>query len=74
MKAVLLIIDGMGDLPTPKTPLQAARKPNLDKLAKECCSGLMSTIAPFIVAGSDTSHLNLLGYNPHEYYCGRGPL
>ncbi len=73
-KAVLLIIDGLGDLPTPKTSLQAAKKPNLDRLAKMGCSGLMSTISPFIVAGSDTSHLNLLGYDPKTYYGGRGPL
>jgi len=73
-KAILLIIDGLGDLPTPKTPLQTAKKPNLDKLAKDGITGLMSTIGRGIVPGSDTGHLQLLGYEPREYYHGRGPL
>ncbi len=73
-KAILLIIDGLGDLPTPKTPLQAAKKPNFDKLAKSGAVGLLSPIAPYIVPGSDTAHLNILGYDPAIYYPGRGPL
>ena len=39
MKYVMLIIDGASDYPVPdldgKTPLQVARKPNLDRLAAE---------------------------------------
>lgn len=73
-KAILLIIDGLGDLPTPKTPLQAAKKTNFDRLAKSGAVGLLSPIAPYIVPGSDTAHLNILGYDPHTYYPGRGPL
>jgi 2,3-bisphosphoglycerate-independent phosphoglycerate mutase len=73
-KAILLIIDGLGDLPTPKTPLQAARTPNLDNLAKEGISGMMSPVAKYVVPGSDVSHLNLLGYDPAIFYRGRGPL
>ena len=73
-KAILLIIDGLGDLPTPKTPLQAAKKPNFDKLAQKGITGLMTPITPFVVPGSDTSHLNILGYDPKTYYIGRGPF
>jgi len=73
-KAILLIIDGLGDLPTPKTPLQAAKKPNFDRLAKLGISGMMSSIKRFIVPGSDVSHLNILGYDPTIFYHGRGPL
>jgi 2,3-bisphosphoglycerate-independent phosphoglycerate mutase len=73
-KAILLIIDGLGDLPTPKTPLQAAKKPNLDRLAKSGITGMMSPVKRFIVPGSDVSHLNLLGYDPSIFYHGRGPL
>jgi 2,3-bisphosphoglycerate-independent phosphoglycerate mutase len=73
-KAILVILDGLGDLPTPKTPLQAAKKPNLDKLAKNGCTGLLSPLGRGIVPGSDTSHLQILGYDPNVFYCGRGPL
>ncbi len=73
-KAILFIIDGLGDLPTPKTPLQAAKKPNFDTLAKEGITGLVSTISNGVVPGSDVSHLQLFGYDPHTYYPGRGPL
>jgi 2,3-bisphosphoglycerate-independent phosphoglycerate mutase len=73
-KAILLIIDGLGDLPTPKTPLQAAKKPNIDKLAKEGITGMMSPVAKYVVPGSDVAHLNILGYDPAIFYRGRGPL
>jgi 2,3-bisphosphoglycerate-independent phosphoglycerate mutase len=73
-KAILLIIDGLGDLPTPKTPLQAAKKPNLDRLAKEGITGMMSPVKRYLVPGSDVSHLNILGYDPTVFYNGRGPL
>ncbi len=73
-KAILLIIDGLGDLPSPKSPLQAARKPNFDRLAKEGISGMMSPVARYVVPGSDVAHLNILGYDPAIFYHGRGPL
>lgn len=73
-KALLLVIDGLGDLPTPETPLQAAKKPNMDRLSRNGISGMLSTIKRFLVPGSDVSHLNLLGYDPMVFYTGRGPL
>jgi len=73
-KAVVLVIDGVGDLPTPKTPLQAAKKPNLDQLAAEGITGLLSTVGRGVVPGSDTSHLRIFGYEPKICYPGRGPL
>ncbi len=74
-KAILLILDGLGDLPAPKsTPLQMAKKPNIERLAKNGIQGLMSTISRGTVPGSDTAHLSILGYAPEKYYCGRGPL
>ncbi len=77
-KILFLVIDGVSDRPCPelagKTPLQAAKKPNLDALAEEGVCGIMDTIAPGIRPGSDTAHLALLGYDPHAYYTGRGPL
>lgn len=75
-KAILLILDGLGDMPDKRgnTPLSAARKPNTDKMAAEGETGLLSPIGRGNVPGSDTSHLTLLGYPYWEYYCGRGPL
>ena len=72
--AILLIIDGLGDLPTPKTALQMAKTPNLDNMAKKGITGLMSPFDLGVVPGSDTSHLNLFGYDPVISYPGRGPL
>ncbi|MFH1393550.1 MAG: 2,3-bisphosphoglycerate-independent phosphoglycerate mutase [Candidatus Micrarchaeota archaeon] len=73
-KVILFIIDGLGDLPTPKTPLQAAKTPNLDKIAHKGITGLLAPLGRGVVPGSDTSHLELLGYDPRLFYCGRGPL
>lgn len=73
-KAVLIVCDGMGDLPDAKgrTPLSAAKKPNMDRLAAEGITGLMHTIGRGIIPGSDTAHLALFGYDPRCYYSGRG--
>ncbi len=77
-KAILVIADGLGDRPVKelgnKTPLEATEKPNIDRLAAEAECGLMDPIAPGIRAGSDTSHLAILGYDPYTYYTGRGPF
>lgn len=77
-KGLLLICDGLGDRPVDAlggaTPLEAAKTPVLDALAAAGACGLMYPIAPGIVAGSDTSHLSILGYNPRQYYTGRGPF
>ena len=77
-KILFIVLDGVSDRPCPElgglTPLAAARKPVLDKLAAEGCCGIMDTIAPGIRPGSDTAHLALLGYDPYKYYTGRGPL
>ncbi len=78
MKILLIISDGLGDRPfsglNGKTSLEAANKPNLNTLAKEGMIGLIDPIAPGVIPGSDTSHLNYLGYDPFKYYTGRGPF
>ncbi|MCL4311786.1 MAG: 2,3-bisphosphoglycerate-independent phosphoglycerate mutase [Candidatus Thermoplasmatota archaeon] len=75
---ILMIMDGLGDRPNMeldgKTALQAATKPNLDFLSSHGTTGLMSPVSFGIRAGSDTSHLSILGYDPHKYYTGRGPF
>jgi 2,3-bisphosphoglycerate-independent phosphoglycerate mutase len=75
---VFIILDGLGDRPSPdhngETPLSAGSTPTLDSLAEQGQSGLMNVIGPGIIPGSDTGHLALFGYDPHEYYSGRGPF
>lgn len=77
-KAILIICDGLGDRPIAelgnKTPLEAAPGNGLDKLVAKGACGVMNTIAVGIRPGSDTAHLSLLGYDPHIYYSGRGPI
>ncbi|MHA1663558.1 MAG: 2,3-bisphosphoglycerate-independent phosphoglycerate mutase, partial [Candidatus Thorarchaeota archaeon] len=77
-KAVLIVMDGVGDRPLQelggKTPLQAAKTPVFDRLAKEGQNALMNVIGPGITPGSDAAHLALFGYDPKEEYPGRGPL
>lgn len=78
-KIVFLIMDGVGDIPNPAfsglTPLEAARKPNMDRLAAE--TGVLGRIIPVdvgITPGSGPGHLSLFGYDPLTYEIGRGVL
>lgn len=78
MKYIVLIGDGMADYPLRElgnlTPLQAADIPNMDFIAKHGKCGVASTIPANMPAGSDVANLSILGYDPLQYYCGRGPL
>lgn len=78
MKAILIVCDGLGDRPIKelggKTPLEGAKTPNLDRLAREGICGLVHTLGVGLRPGSDTSHLALFGYDPGVYYHGRGPF
>jgi len=77
-KILIIVMDGLGDRAVKsldyRTPLQCARKPNLDWFAINGTSGTMDVIAPGVRPGSDTSHLAILGYDPYEVYTGRGPF
>jgi len=78
MKYLALIPDGSADLPLAeldgRTPLQAARTPNFDRLADGGVVGSAQTIPEGFPAGSDVANLCVLGYDPHLYYTGRAPL
>jgi len=78
MKYIIIVPDGMADYPVKKlgnkTPLQAAKKPNMDLLAKNGIVGLAKMVPGKMVPGTDVANLSILGYSPEKYFTGRGPL
>lgn len=78
MKYVVVLGDGMADEPIGelggKTPLQAARTPVMDAMAKVSEQGIAYTVPENLPAGSDVANLAMLGYDPQKYYSGRSPL
>ena len=77
-KIILIICDGMGDLPIAdfgnKTPLEAANTPNMDYLAKNGTNGIMYVLGKGVRPNSDEAHLTIFGYNLETDYPGRGPI
>ncbi|MEW6357510.1 MAG: cofactor-independent phosphoglycerate mutase [Planctomycetota bacterium] len=80
MKYVVLIGDGMADYRLKalksRTPLEAARTPNMDWIAAHGVIGLTSTIPKGMGPGSDVANLSIFGYDPARHFrnVGRGPL
>ncbi|MBI4595907.1 MAG: cofactor-independent phosphoglycerate mutase [Candidatus Tectomicrobia bacterium] len=78
MKYIVLVGDGMADLPLEelggKTPLQAAKTPQMDAIARMGVTGSVRTVPQGIAPGSDVANLSILGYDPQKYYGGRAPL
>ena len=78
MKYVIIHGDGMADWPCAelggKTPLEAARKPNMDLLATRGTLGMVATIPTGMPSGSDVGTMTMLGYDPKRYHTGRAPI
>jgi 2,3-bisphosphoglycerate-independent phosphoglycerate mutase len=74
MKYLFIILDGAGDRPCKeldgKTPLEAAKKENINEIAKRCEYGTIKVL-PF-APESDEALFTLLGYKIQGNYSGRG--
>ena len=78
MKYVIVIPDGCADEPVESlgglTPLQAAKLPNMDRIAKAGVVGLANNVPASLTPASDVATLSLFGYDPLKVYTGRAPL
>ena len=78
MKFALVIPDGVADEPQDslggKTPLQAARIPHMDEVARIGLVGRADHVPASMPSGSDVGTMSLFGYDPLEYHTGRAPL
>ncbi|CAM4190944.1 2,3-bisphosphoglycerate-independent phosphoglycerate mutase [Vreelandella rituensis] len=75
-KILFIVADGLGGIDSGGrgTELEAARTPNLDRLASQGATGLTYPVAPGITPGSGPGHMALFGYDPVEHNIGRGVL
>ena len=78
MKYALIIPDGCADEPQDslggKTPLQAARTPNMDRIAQSGIVGQTDNVPESMPSGSDVGTMSLFGYDPLKFHTGRAPL
>ncbi len=78
MKYCIVVPDGAADYPVVKlegkTPLEAARTPNMDRAAREGLLGTALHVPPRMTPGSSVAIMSVVGYDPAEYFTGRGPI
>ncbi len=78
MKYLVFVPDGCADVPLEalggRTPLEAARMPNLAKLAARGEVGRAAVIPPGLPPGSDVGNMAILGFDPARYHTGRAPI
>lgn len=78
MKYITILVDGMADYPVEslggKTPLDVAKIPIINDLAKKGEVGMVQTVPEGMSPGSDTANLSVMGYAPEIYHTGRSPL
>ncbi|MFH1777260.1 MAG: alkaline phosphatase family protein [Candidatus Omnitrophota bacterium] len=77
-KIIYVVLDGLGDSSIPeldnRTPLEAARTPDLDYLASCGQLGSVYTVGEKVAPESDVAVISIIGYDADKYYTGRGPL
>src|SRR5436309_5177683 len=75
---VIVIPDGCADDPQEslggRTPLQAARLPTMDRIARLGVVGRSDNVPRPLTPASDVATLSLFGYDPLMVYTGRAPL
>jgi len=78
MKYAIILPDGAADEPVEeldgRTPLQAAKLPNMDWIAAQGRIGTVKTVPKGFIPGSDVATLSVVGYDPNQHYTGRAPL
>ena len=78
MKFFLLILEGLADDPLEdlngRTPLEVAKTPHLDLLAKKGKVGAVSFVPKMMNASPDVALGALLGFDPVQFYTGLAPL
>ena len=78
MKTIIILGDGMADNPIEKlggkTPLQYAKTPYMDMLARQGRTGRLVTVPEGYMPGSEVANTAILGYDLDKVYEGRGPL
>jgi len=78
MKYIILVPDGMADVPVDelngRTCMEAANIPNMDMVARKGKVGTVKNVPRGMQPASDVANLSILGYDPRKYYCGRGPF
>ena len=78
MKHIIILGDGMADKAIEKlggkTPLQFAKTPYMDMLAKMGRTGRLITVPEGYNPGSEVANTAILGYDLDKVYEGRGPL
>jgi len=78
MKYVIILPDGACDDPIPqlggRTPLEVAKIPNMDWVAKNGELGRVLTVPEGFIPATDVATMALFGNDPHKYYTGRAPI
>lgn len=78
MKYIVFLGDGMADRPNEnlgyKTPLEVAKKPNIDYMAGNGICGMVKTVPDGMKPGSDVANLAVMGFDSKAVYTGRAPL